>query len=64
MHDKLNAILKRIEQDCTFNQSRFLEVIPKGPYYSLDLTAATDRMPIAVQRRVISLVFGRIQSFA
>nr|UJQ92439.1 MAG: putative RNA-dependent RNA polymerase [Mitoviridae sp.] len=59
LHNSLNGILKGIKTDCTFNQNRFLEVLPSsGPYYSLDLHAATDRMPISVQERVISFVVG------
>jgi len=60
LHDSLNRCLRRISTDCTFNQNRFLDVLPyTGPYHSLDLTAATDRMPIALQQRVIARVIGQ-----
>jgi hypothetical protein len=59
LHNTLNGMLRRIKTDCTFNQNRFLEVLPStGPYYSLDLTAATDRMPLQVQKRVLSYVMS------
>nr|QCF24461.1 RNA-dependent RNA polymerase [Entomophthora muscae mitovirus 2] len=56
LHDNLFELLSRIKGDCTFNHSagRNLSDKAKGPYYSMDLTAATDRFPIWVQRHVIS----------
>jgi len=57
LHNVLNSMLRRIPTDCTFNQNRFLEVLPPvGPYFSLDLTAATDRMPLFLQKRVLSRI--------
>jgi hypothetical protein len=52
-HDYLFRVLRKIPQDCTFNQGSFLDKV-KGwdKFYSIDLTAATDRFPI----KVISLV--------
>lgn len=65
MHDVLNNILRRIPQDCTFNQNRFLECLPpKGPYYSIDLSNATDRMPIALQLKVVREVIGKTRADA
>lgn len=59
LHDSLNRILKRIRSDCTFNQNHFLTCLPSlGPYYSLDLSNATDRMPLQLQKRVLSKVIG------
>jgi len=49
----LFRILKKIPQDCTFNQGSFHHKLPEtGTFYSVDLSAATDRFPISV----ISLV--------
>lgn len=60
LHNVLNSMLRAIRVDCTFNQNRFLEVLPSvGPYYSLDLTAATDRMPLFIQKRVLSRVMSQ-----
>lgn len=49
LHDFLYNALKKIPQDCTFNQGSFKEKL-KGCeiYYSCDLTAATDRFPITL----------------
>lgn len=65
LHDSLNRILKRIPSDCTFNQNHFLSCLPsKGPYHSLDLSNATDRMPLRVQMRVVSKVIGEERTVA
>jgi len=67
LHNILNQMLRRISTDCTFNQNRFLEVLPSsGPYYSLDLTAATDRMPLFIQKRVLSRIMrpDQVESWA
>jgi hypothetical protein len=47
-HTYLFSVLRRIKQDCTFDQSSFLGKmdINKGPFYSMDLSNATDRFPI------------------
>jgi len=65
LHDCLNGILRRIPQDCTFNQNHFLKCLPpKGPYYSIDLSNATDRMPIALQLKVVREVIGKTRADA
>lgn len=48
LHQWLFRWLRRIPQDCTFDQGSFVQKIPsnKEPFYSIDLTAATDRFPI------------------
>lgn len=47
LHEYLMETLKKIPQDCTFNQAGFAEKIAGWEiYYSIDLTAATDRFPI------------------
>jgi hypothetical protein len=55
LHLFLFKVLKRIPQDCTFDQGSFKDKI-KGweVFYSIDLTAATDRFPISL----ISCVLG------
>lgn len=49
LHTYLANTLKKIRQDCTLDQSKFKETL-KGAeiYYSVDLSAATDRFPIAL----------------
>jgi len=57
LHDEIFKKLKRIITDCTFEQVAKLP--DRGPYYSLDLTAATDRFPVQFQIRVLSLLMGK-----
>jgi hypothetical protein len=53
------GILRGIKTDCTFNQDSFNSKLPSsGPYYSFDLSAATDRMPILLQKKIVSSVIG------
>jgi hypothetical protein len=60
IHDMLFEILRNIRQDGTFDQLRPL----KGHYpkykeaYSLDLTAATDRLPIKIQVALLGEIIG------
>jgi hypothetical protein len=57
LHQFLFRILKRIPQDMTFNQGKFKETINNNKlFYSLDLTAATDRFPIEL---IAKLLEGR-----
>jgi len=55
LHNALMGLLKRLKPDCTFNQGSFRATLPlKGPYYSYDLSAATDRFPCKLQEIVLS----------
>lgn len=54
LHMKVNSFLRRISTDMTFNQGAFTNnVMPTLPggnmYHSIDLSAATDRMPLTLQ---------------
>nr|DAC76946.1 TPA_inf: RNA-dependent RNA polymerase [Entomophthora muscae mitovirus 7] len=54
LHDYLFRVLKKIPQDCTFNQGAFWDKIKDQEYYaSIDLTAATDRFPISTISQVL-----------
>lgn len=57
LHSYLYRLLKRIPQDCTFDQGSFkdkLKVTEKGDVFvSADLSAATDRFPISVISMVL-----------
>jgi len=65
LHDALNGVLRKIRSDCTFNQNHFRSCLPPfGPYFSIDLSNATDRMPLALQLRVIGLVIGEDRAAA
>jgi len=49
--------------DCTFDQDRFTSLLPQldlrnNSFHSIDLSAATDRMPIALQQRLVEHVYG------
>jgi len=47
LHHYLANVLKKINQDCTFDQSNFKKSLRSAKiYYSVDLSAATDRFPI------------------
>jgi len=60
LHDLIfNNILRAIPQDGTFDQLAPLRLLMKRTggktgYFSLDLTAATDRLPLALQQRIIA----------
>jgi len=56
------SLLSKFEMDGTKDQNFFTrkKLIPSGnnSFWSLDLTAATDRMPIALQERVVRRLYG------
>jgi hypothetical protein len=59
LHDGLFALLKRIPQDGTFDQEAPLNLLIKRTpreqtFYCFDLSAATDRLPLDVQRDIIN----------
>lgn len=56
VHNKVFDILKNIPQDRTFTQDPKVEF--QGPYYSFDLSAATDRFPLSFQQRVMRYLFA------
>lgn len=60
LHDSEMKLLKSLKTDCTFNQGRFRSILPKqGPYHSLDLSAATDRMPAWAQEAVLAALISK-----
>jgi hypothetical protein len=58
LHDALFEILSLIPQDGTTDQLAPVRLLisrkPKGPFFSYDLTAATDRLPLIVQMTILS----------
>lgn len=60
LHDSLFRILKEIPTDCTFNQAKHKSGVlgDKGPYFSYDLSAATDRFPVRLQEMMLAHVIG------
>jgi hypothetical protein len=65
LHVYIFAILRRIPQDGTFDQMRPLQDLLAHarlgmPSYSFDLSNATDRLPVALQEQILSLLVGRL----
>jgi hypothetical protein len=60
LHDRLFGILSKIPQDGTFDQHAPLQALlgRNLPLYSLDLSAATDRLPIALQKVILTPLLG------
>lgn len=61
IHDALFSILKKIPEDGTFNQEGPLKallgrVAKDQMLYSFDLSAATDRLPITLQKDIMNLL--------
>jgi len=58
LHKFLFHLLGRVPMDGTFDQLKPLNRVPWGkPLYSLDLSAATDRLPIAIQYLLLFDIF-------
>lgn len=54
LHNWIFTVLKRIPQDRTFTQSEFMRTLSGGEiFYSIDLSAATDRFPIQLIENVL-----------
>lgn len=61
LHRDLFRLLSNIDQDGTFNQHKPVKaLIERGlmNLYSFDLSAATDRLPIAIQVDVLNTLYG------
>jgi len=60
LHSALFKLLKGIEQDGTFDQmkpfNKLLEGDSNEKFYSFDLSAATDRLPIELQRDILNVL--------
>jgi hypothetical protein len=61
LHKEIFRILKTFPTDGTFNQLKPLDhfnTLPHGERFSFDLSAATDRLPIALQIQILSMLEG------
>lgn len=63
IHNFIFRLLKGIEEDGTFDQLKPLNSLIKRTeygqvYYSFDLSAATDRLPIQLQCQILNLLFN------
>jgi len=58
LHDQLMDHLSRFKADCTKDQGHFEKFLSKhhGPFYSLDLSKATDSFSIGFQTKVLSFI--------
>jgi len=58
LHEALFSLLRKIPTDGTFDQlkpiHRLLRRRPQGPFYSYDLSAATDRLPLQIQKALLA----------
>lgn len=60
LHSLIFKILKDVPMDGTFDQLKPLEALKaSSSLYSLDLTAATDRLPISLQRELLGQLLDR-----
>jgi hypothetical protein len=60
LHIYLNKVLRKLPADCTFNQSNFIKYTKNWTeFYSIDLTAFTDRFPIILVYDILSIRFGK-----
>lgn len=66
LHKLIFVILKRIPMDGTFNQLRPVHrLLNKGfkEFYSLDLSAATDRLPLVIQSELLNHLVWQVPGF-
>lgn len=63
LHDAIFAFLKNFPYDGTFSQigklESFIKKHPDSYFYSFDLSAATDRLPLALQIQVLSILVNK-----
>jgi len=66
LHDSIFRVLKGIKNDCTFHQEKGVKHLSRlsGPFYSIDLTSATDRFPIEFQKDFLTMLIGRSKALA
>lgn len=62
LHKYLFRALSKIRQDCTFNQTKFYDLLgtqSEEPYYSIDLRAFTDRFPVDLNHKLLKVKIGK-----
>jgi hypothetical protein len=61
LHDSLFKILKSLPTDGTFNQDKPLDLLLSkdldSKIYSFDLSAATDRLPMEIQKDILNIIY-------
>ncbi|QIS79099.1 putative RNA-dependent RNA polymerase [Rhizoctonia solani mitovirus 39] len=64
LHNTLASFLKKLETDGTFDQDKISSKVreftanPNLEVFSLDLTAATDRLPVKLQAKILDAICG------
>jgi hypothetical protein len=61
LHNYLSKVLSKIRQDCTSDQTKLFYTLENSigsSYHSIDLKAFTDRFPIVINQRILSIWFG------
>lgn len=57
LHKAQFALLRSLKPDCTFDQGSFrTKLARQGPYYSCDLSSATDRLPVSLQKAILAVL--------
>lgn len=62
LHNVLFKLIATIPQDCTFDHGKALHILKPSPgssYHSIDLSNATDRFPIEIQRSLLETLYGK-----
>lgn len=63
LYRELQQLLRMIPNDGEKDQYaplwRLVKKFPRGPYFSYDLSAATDRLPISIQRALLFPFLGK-----
>jgi len=58
IHERLMLLLNNFPSDRTYTQNPFKGWTPKGnKFHSLDLSAATDRFPLALQIKLMGFIY-------
>jgi len=66
LHNTVNSFLKGLPEDGTFDQEKAVAAVKSWTTNSetvlncFDLTAATDRLPISLQKEILSILFGSV----
>jgi hypothetical protein len=60
IHDGILHLLRSLPQDRTFTQNPYnnWDTQNSEPFYSLDLSAATDRFPVTLQKKLLMYIYN------
>lgn len=61
LHNSILSILSKLDEDGTYDQhgplNKLIGKVPAGTvFHSFDLSAATDRLPIDIQRDILNIL--------